>query len=99
MPSDSTPTSPPPPWLFPSFPCHPSLKFALFMKNTKFTVTEKIVYGCVVTDFPFINLNSLDYALNELDEENQSDVPTAQCAPAYKPLYNILMKFFRNLIL
>ena len=53
------------------------------MKNTKFTVTEKIVDGCVVAYFPFMIMR-----FNDLDEENQSDVPTAQCAPAYKPLYN-----------
>lgn len=69
-------------------------KFDSINVEYKFTVTEKIVEGRLVTDFPFINLNSLDYALNDLDEENQSDVLTAQCAPAYKPLYKILMNFF-----
>lgn len=38
----------------------------------------------IVTDNPFLGLIDLIHALECIDEENQSDVLTAKCSPAYK---------------
>lgn len=40
----------------------------------------------IVTDNSFLGLIDLIHALECIDEENQSDVLTAKCSPAYKSL-------------
>ena len=63
-----------------------------------FYFSKKIVRFEVIFDDPFQTIFDLIYALECLDEENNSDAPTAQIFPAYLPLKNIADKFLSKII-